>query len=91
MNQDIDHLTKLIQKLDLNISNKEVDVLDNLFHQMKISSNDDDIDELINMTTSLSIQDDNIQIKLNNDIVLVFRVYNCGLEQHTIFTPNWVS
>ena len=90
MDQDITYVTKLMNKLDINMDNKEVDTLNNLFNQMKISSNDTDINDLINQIDSLSIVDDNVAVKLNNNTIIIFRVYNCGLDHfNNNFIPKW--
>ena len=90
MDEDITYVTKLMNKLDINMDNKEVDTLNNLFNQMKISSNDTDINDLINQIDSLSIVDNNVAVKLSNNTIIIFKVYNCGLDNfNNNFMPMW--
>ncbi len=89
MDQDVTYVTKLMNRLDITYDNDEISILDSLFNQMKISSDDSDINDLINQIDSLSIVDNNVAVKLTNNTIFVFRVYNCGLNSCNIFMPKW--
>lgn len=89
----IDHITHLLHQLNLDPTDEEIDILDGLFDQMKILSDDSDIDELIDQVESLNIIDNEVTMKLKNNVIITFRVYNCAIynKEFRPFVPQWGS
>lgn len=89
----VNHLTKLMVKLDLNADDIDIDLLTNMFSQLQVSHNDTEIDDLIGQITNLEIKDDEIKLEINNKMVILLKVYNCGIgtDEYKPFSPTWGS
>lgn len=89
MEIEVDHLTNLMSKLDLDMSSKEISMLDNMLGQMKITETDDNITKLIGHIKELNMDDNIITIKLDNKQIIFFRIYGCCINTQNTFIPTW--
>ena len=87
----VNHLTKLMVKLDLNADDIDIDLLTNMFKQLQVSHNDTEIDDLICQITNLEIKDDEVILEINNKMVILLKVYNCAIADYKPFSPTWGS
>jgi len=87
---DVATLTKLMKRLDVTTTSNEVDMLQTMFNQLKIATSDKNVDDLIDKIDALTIEGDEVTIKLNDNTIIKLVLKNCGIDyKYEKFHPKW--
>jgi|688.fasta_scaffold251125_3 hypothetical protein len=106
MEDTIIQLTDLISSLDIDDNIGDIEIMlnnlsindinnisefQNKVNNLKINNtNDSDINELVNNIESMTITDNNIEIKMTSGKAIRLKIYFCGNEyKRNSFFPHW--